>query len=131
MRHAILALTFVAWLAAFAAPALAKLPAPSDDAKAKAAAAALKMAWAEKVGGYQLCRAMDHAVEAYRKAGKTAGKEAPAAVETPACADPGPFVAAVPTPPLEASGAHSPATMAVSPPGSKVTAAELQGQPKK
>lgn len=131
MRHAILALTFVAWLAAFAAPALAKLPAPSDDAKAKAAAAALKTAWADKVGGYQLCRAMDHAVEAYRKTSKTAGKEAPAAVETPACADPGPFVAAVPTPPLEASGAHSPATMAVSPPGSKVTAAELQGQPKK
>jgi hypothetical protein len=131
MRHAILALTFVAWLAAFAAPALAKLPAPSDDAKAKAAAAALKTAWADKVGGYQLCRAMDHAVDAYRKAGKAAGKEAPAAVETPACADPGPFVAAVPTPPLEASGAHSPATMAMSPPGSKVTAAELQGQPKK
>lgn len=131
MRHAILALTFAAWLAA--APAQAKLPAPSDDAKAKAAAAALKTAWADKLGAYQLCRAMDHVAEAYRKTSKAAGKEAPAAVETPACADPGPFAAAVPVaaPPLESSGAHSPATMAVSPPGSKATAAELQGQAKK
>ena len=131
MRHALLALTFAAWLAASSAPALAKLPAPSDDAKAKAAAAALKTAWADKLGAYQLCRAMDHAVEAYRKTSKAAGKEAPAAVDTPACTDPGPFVAAVAAPPLEASGAHSPATMAVSPPGSKATAAELQGQAKK
>lgn len=132
MRHAILALTFAAGLAA--APAHAKLPAPSDEAKVKAAAAALKTAWADKVGAYQLCRAMDRAAEAYRNTSKVAGKEAPAAVETPACADPGPFVEAVlpvAAPPLESSGAHSPATMAVSPPGSKATAAELQGQTKK
>ena len=133
MRQATLVLTFAAWLAASSAPAAAKLPAPSDDAKAKAAAAAFKTAWADKVGAYQLCRAMDHAAEAYRASSKAAGKDVPAAVETPACAEPGPFVAAVAvaTPPLEASGAHSPATMAVSPPGSKATAAELQGQPKK
>ena len=131
MRHASSALTLAALLAASAAPALAKLPAPSDDAKAKAAEAALKTAWADKIGAYQLCRAMDHAAEAYRTTSKAAGKEAPAAVETPACADPGSFVAAVATPPLEASGAHSPATLAVSPPSSKATAAELQGQPKK
>jgi hypothetical protein len=132
MRRAIPALIpalIIALLAA--APAFAKLPAPSDEAKAKAAEAALKTAWADKVGAFQLCRAMDHAAEAYRKGSKAAGKEPPAAVETPACADPGPFVAPVAAPPLEASGAHSPATMAVSPPGSKTTSAELQGQPKK
>jgi hypothetical protein len=71
---------------------------------------------------------MDRTAEAYRKSAKASGKEAPAAVETPACADPGPFVE---PPPLEAAGAHSPATMATAPPNSKATAAELQGQKKK
>lgn len=111
--------------AALAAPAFAKLPAPSDEAKAKAAEAAAKSAWADKVGGYQLCRSMDRTAEYYHK---TAGKDAPPPIATPACTDPGPFVA---PPPLEAAGAHSPATMATSPPSSKATAAEQQGQPKK
>jgi hypothetical protein len=114
-----------------AAPALAKLPAPTDEAKAKAAEAAAKTAWADKIGGYQLCQAMNRSAEHYRKHAKETGKDAPAPVETPACADPGPFVAAVPTPPLEAAGAHSPSTMATTPPSGKATAAELQGQPKK
>ena len=110
------------------APAFAKLPPLSDEAKAKAAATAAKTSWTDKVGAYQLCRAMDRTAEAYRKSAKASGKEAPAAVETPACADPGPFVEPAP---LEAAGAHSPATMATSPPNSKATAAELQGQKKK
>ena len=130
MRRAIPACFIVAAL--LSAPAFAKMPAPSDEAKAKAAAAAAKTAWTDKVGGYQLCRAMERTAERYRSGAKATGKDAPAAVETPACADPGPFVApVVAAPPLEASGAHSPATMAVSPPGSKATAAEIQGQPKK
>ena len=49
---------------------------------------------------------------------------------TPACADPGPYVAQV-TPaaskPLEASGAHSPPGMATSPPSNKATSAEMTG----
>lgn len=101
--------------AALAAPVFGKLPAPSDEAKAKAAEAAAKSAWANKVGAYQLCRAMDRTAEHYRKA---AGKDAPAPIATPACTDPGPFVA---TPPLEAAAAHSPAA----------TAAAQRGQPKK
>ena len=119
--------------ACIAGPAIAKLPPPSDEAKAKAAETAAKTAWTDKVGGYQLCQAMNRTADRYRLSEKAAGKEAPAAVETPACADPGAFVApaAVPAPPLEAAGAHSPATMATSPPSSKATAAELQGQPKK
>ena len=123
MRLAIPALIVGAVLAV---PAFAKLPAPSDDAKAKAAAAAAKTAWADKVGAYQLCRAMDRTAEYYRKSAN--GKQAPVAVDTPACTDPGPFVA---PPPLEAAGAHSPATMATSPPSSTTTAAEQKGQPKK
>ena len=125
MRLAILALIVSAVLAA---PVFAKLPAPSDDAKAKAAAAAAKSAWADKVASYQLCRSMDRTADYYRKAEKAAGKQAPAAVETPACTDPGAFVA---PPPLEAAGAHSPATTATAPPSSKATAAEQQGHAKK
>ena len=113
------------------ASALAKLPAPSDEAKAKAAEAAAKTAWTDKIGAYQLCRAQDRVVAYYRKGAVAAGKEAPAALETPACADPGAFVAPVATPPLEAAGAHSPPATATAPPSSKATAAELQGQPKK
>ena len=114
-----------------AASAWAKLPAPNDEAKAKAAAAAAKTAWSDKVAAYQLCRAMDRSAEQYRKSAKAAGKDAPPAVETPACADPGPFVAPAPSAPLEAAGAHSPASTAAGPPSSKATSAEQQGQPKK
>jgi hypothetical protein len=128
MRQTVLVLTIGL---VFAAPVCAKLPAPTDEAKAKTAAAALKTAWADKTGAYQLCRAMDRVADAYRQSAKAASKEAPAAVETPACADPGPYVEPVATAPLEAAGAHSPATMAVSPPSTTATAAELQGQPKK
>ncbi len=127
MRLALTALTVAALIAA---PVFAKLPAPSDEAKAKAAETAAKTGWTDKVGAYQLCRAMERTADYYRKSPKAAS--APAAVETPSCSDPGPYVAAPPaTPPLEASGAHSPATMATSPPGSKATAAELQGTAKK
>lgn len=129
MRHAITALTLAALLAA---PAFAKLPALSDEAKAKAVVAAAKTAWNDKIGLYQLCKAMDRTAEAYRNGAKVAGKEAPAPVETPPCAEPGPVAEApAPTPPLEAAGAHSPPTMAVSPPSSKATAAEIQGTAKK
>ena len=130
MRSAIslIALTCAALLAV---PALAKLPPPSDEAKAKAAAAAVKSAWADKVGAYQVCLSMDRAAQEYRKSEKLAGKVAPPAVETPACGNPGQFVAPVAAKPLEAAGAHSPPTMATSPPSSKATAGELQGQPKK
>ena len=109
------------------ATAHAKLPPLSDEAKAKAAETAAKSAWSDKVGGYQLCQSMNRVAARYRKD----QKDAPAAVETPACADPGAFVAPVPAAPLEAAGAHSPATMATSPPASKATAAEIQGQAKK
>ena len=52
---------------------------------------------------------------------------APAGATTPVgCADPGPFAYTPPAEkPLEASGAHSPAGNASSPPSSKATAAEL------
>ena len=104
--------------------ALAKLPAPSDEAKAKAAEAAAKTAWTGKVDAYALCKAQDKAAAKAAKAGK-----AQKPVATPPCADPGAFVytPAVPAPakPLEAAGAHSPATTATAPPSTKVPAAAL------
>ncbi len=58
-------------------------------------------------------------------AGGTAAAPAGAPTPTP-CADPGAFAYNAPTDkPLEASGAHSPAGNATSPPSSKSTAAEL------
>ena len=100
--------------ALFAVPAaIAKLPPLSDEAKAKAAEAAAKTAWTDKVGAFQLCRAMDRTAEYYRKAAKASGKATPPAVETPPCVDPGPFVAAAASAPLESSGAHSPAATEV------------------
>jgi hypothetical protein len=106
---------------AVSSAALAKLPALSDEAKAKAAEAAAKTAWAGKVDSYQLCKSQDKVAAAYFKSAKSAGKDAKPAPATPACADPGAFVYAPPeaAKPIEAAGAHSPATTAASPPSTK------------
>jgi hypothetical protein len=89
--RSILKLTsFGVGLAVLAGSALAKLPAPApldDAAKAKAAEAAAKTAWAGKVESFQLCRSMEKVAAHTQKNGKT--KEPTA---TPACADPGAFV---------------------------------------
>ena len=107
--------------------AWAKLPAPSDEAKAKAAESAAKAAHAGQVGNYQLCLAMDRVVAGYQAAAKKAGKTPPTPTATPACVEPGPFVyAAAETKPIEAAGAHSPAATAVSPPSTTTPAAALQ-----
>ena len=99
-------------LAALVGTAVAKLPAPSDEAKAKAAEAAAKTAHAGKVDAYKLCLSMDKVAADYHAKAKAAGKEAKPAVETPACADPGAFVY---TPPAAAS-APAPAAAAASAP---------------
>ncbi|MBI2727230.1 MAG: hypothetical protein HYX42_13385 [Polaromonas sp.] len=108
-------------LLAVSSLALAKLPALSDEAKAKAAEAAAKAAWAGKVDTYQLCKSQDKVAAAYYKSAKAAGKETKPATAAAACADPGAFVYTPPeaAKPLEAAGAHSPAATAASPPSSK------------
>jgi hypothetical protein len=127
----------------FAGAVIAKLPPLNDEAKAKAAETANKAAWTDKVGAYKLCLSQDRVAAEYRKSGKApapaaaqtaapASGAAPAPVTIPACADPGPYVAAV-TPaaskPLEASGAHSPPGTATSPPSTNATSAQIS--PKK
>lgn len=89
-------------MGAATAPALAKLPPPSDEAKAKAAETAAKAAWSGKVDGYKLCKSMDAVAAGYYAQAKAAGKQVKPATETPACADPGPFVY---TPPVAAPAA--------------------------
>ena len=76
-----------------AASAMAKLPPPSDEAKAKAAEAAAKTAHGNKVAGFQLCKSMDRTAAAYQVQAKKDGKAVkPADAGATACADPGPFV---------------------------------------
>jgi hypothetical protein len=112
-------------LAGTAALVSAKLPPPSEEAKAKAAEAAAKSAHGNKVGAFQLCKVMDKVAAQYLADAKKGGKDVQP-TPTPACADPGPFVYAPPEPkPLEAAGAHSPPATATAPPSTTTPAAEL------
>lgn len=106
--------------------AWAKLPPLSDEAKAKAAETAAKNAWGDKIAAFQLCKSMDRVAASYHVAAKKAGNDRPA-TETPACADPGPFVYSPPEakPPIEAAGAHSPAKTATSPPSTTTPQAAI------
>lgn len=101
---------FALILAAVSATAFAKLPAPSDEAKAKAAEAAAKTAHAGKTDAYMLCKSQDKVAAHVQKTNKAqAGKP----VATAPCADPGKFVY---TPPeaAPAAAASAPA-VAVAP----------------
>ena len=101
--------------------ALAKLPAPTPEAAAKAAEAAAKAAWSGKVDNYKLCLSQDKVAAHYRK---TTPSAKPAAAGGAACADPGPFAYTPPAAkPAEAAGAHSPPGTASSPPSTTTPAA--------
>ena len=117
---------------ALASSVFAKLPDLAPEAKAKAAEAAARTAWAGKSDAYKLCVAQDKVAAQYRASAAAGGKTAPAAVATPACTDPGPFVyaAAEPAKPIEAAGAHSPAPTATSPPSGTQPAAATNPTPK-
>ena len=96
MTNSFSRLSLAALFCLAAAGVSAKLPAASDEAKAKAAAAAAKTGWSDKVAGFQLCQAMNRVADGYRKSAKADGREAQPATETPACVDPGVFVPPVP-----------------------------------
>lgn len=112
-------------ITAMAGPALAKLPPPSEEAKAQAADAAQKAAWSGKVDAYKVCQIEDRLAKTYHEK----VKDAPPAQPAPACAEPGP--APVAAKPIEAAGAHSPPGNATSPPSTTATSAELTGTAKK
>jgi hypothetical protein len=98
--------------------AFAKLPAPSDEAKAKAAETAAKAAWSDKVASYQLCKSQDAVAATYYADKKKAGKEVKPPVATAACADPGPFVY------VAGAAASAPAPAAATASASAVVAAK-------
>ena len=102
------------------AVAVAKLPALTEEAKAKAAEAAAKTAWSGKVDAYLLCKWQDKVAASYYQSAKAAGKPTQPPVALPACAEVGAFAYTPPdAKPLEAAGAHSPPATATSPPSTK------------
>ncbi len=97
MKKMIKTLCAAAALAVLGSAAFAKLPPPSDEAKAKAAEAAAKAAWAGKVDAFKLCQSQDRVVAHYKKApaasdARPAAAVAAVAAPSGACVDPGPFV---------------------------------------
>ena len=72
-----------------AGSAWAKLPPPSEEAKAKAAEAAAKTAHAGKVDAYKLCKSYDKVASHVQKTNKAKMGKPEA---TAACVDPGPYV---------------------------------------
>ena len=119
-----------------AAPgAFAKLPTPNPtpEAKAKADETAARAGWAAKVDNLKLCQAQDRVAAKYRTSAAAAGKPVPSPTATPACTDPGPFAYTPPADakPIEAAGAHSPATTAAAPPNTNQKASEAIPDAKK
>ncbi len=108
--------------------AMAKLPALSDEAKAKAAEAAAKTAHTNKVADYQLCLSREKTAAHFFKTAKAAGKETKPATETPACADPGAFVYPPPAAPAVAGApaAAAPVVAAATPAKPAVPAAPVK-----
>jgi len=101
--------------ATLAATAWAKLPPPSDEAKAKAAEAAAKAAHGGKVQAYLLCKSQNKVVAHYTKTAAAASKEAKVPAAPAACADPGPYVAAAPAGAAPAAPAVAAAPAAAAP----------------
>ncbi|WP_296486601.1 hypothetical protein [Rhodoferax sp.] len=127
MNHPLKQILVISNLLLAGTAVMAKLPAPSEEAKAKAAEAAAKAAWSGKVDAYQSCLAQDKVAAHYFQTAKAAGKDVKPAAAMPPCADPGAFsyAPAELAKPLEAAGAHSPPATATSPPSSKEPAAAI------
>lgn len=103
-----------------ASSVLAKLPAPSEEAKAKAAEAAAKTAHGNKIADFQLCNSREKtAAHYYKTNGK--GKAAPTA--TPACVDPGAYK------PAELTAAAPAAATAAAPAAGAAPAAASAAKP--
>lgn len=112
MKRVIQSATVCAALLLCGGIAFAKLPTPvlTDEAKAKAEEAKAKAAHGNKVEAYKLCKAMDKSAAHYYKTAAAAKKETKPPVDTPACADPGPFV-----PPVAGAAPATPAAAPAAP----------------
>ena len=103
-----------------AGAAMAKLPALSDEAKAKADESKAKAAWGDKVAAYRLCLSQDKVAGHYLKTKGADMKPMPA----PPCADPGPYVSA-------AAAAPAPAAPPAATPAAPTATAAPTSAPKK
>ena len=117
MKKTFISMATLVLASLFSASAMAKLPAPSDEAKAKAAEAAAKTAHGNKVADFQLCKSREKVAAHYYKTAKASGKPTNPPVATPACVDPGAYVAAAP-----AAAPAAPAVAAVPAAGAKPAA---------
>ena len=115
MKKSLISLATLVLASLFSVSAMAKLPAPSDEAKAKAAEAAAKTAHGNKIADFQLCKSREKVAAHYYKTAKASGKPTSPPVATPACADPGPFVAAAPAAPAAVAAAPAAAAKPAAP----------------
>lgn len=115
MKKSLISLATLVLASLFSVSAMAKLPAPSDEAKAKAAEAAAKTAHGNKVADFQLCKSREKVAAHYYKTAKASGKPTNPPVATPACADPGPFMAAAPAAPAAVAAAPAAAAKPAAP----------------
>ena len=115
MKKSLISLATLVLASLFSVSAMAKLPAPSDEAKAKAAEAAAKTAHGNKVADFQLCKSREKVAAHYYKTAKASGKPTNPPVATPACADPGPYVAAAPAAPAAVASAPAAGAKPASP----------------
>ena len=123
MKKSLISLATLVLASLFSVSAMAKLPAPSDEAKAKAAEAAAKTAHGNKVADFQLCKSREKVAAHYYKTAKASGKPTSPPVATPACADPGPFVAAAPAAPAAVAAAPAAAAKPAAPGAAPAAAA--------
>jgi len=99
--------------AAIAFTVSAKLPAPDDAAKAKAAEAAAKAAWQGKIDAFQLCKVQDKVAAKY---GSHGGKPAAAASKTAAAPAAKPAASAASAASLASGGSTPTPAVASAPP---------------
>ena len=123
MKKSLISLATLVFASLFSVSAMAKLPAPSDEAKAKAAEVAAKTAHGNKVADFQLCKSREKVAAHYYKTAKASGKPTNPPVATPACADPGPFVAAAPAAPAAVAAAPAAAAKPAAPGAAPAAAA--------
>ena len=105
MKKTFISMATLVLASLFSVSAMAKLPALSDEAKAKAAEAAAKTAYGNKVADFQLCKSREKVAAHYYKTAKASGKPTNPPVATPPCVDPGAFVAAAPAAPAAVAAA--------------------------
>ncbi|MEY3639250.1 MAG: hypothetical protein RIR68_2383 [Pseudomonadota bacterium] len=122
MKKTFISLATVVLASLFSVSAMAKLPALSDEAKAKAAEAAAKTAHGNKVADFQLCKSREKVAAHYYKTAKATGKQTTPPVATPPCADPGPFVAAAPAAPAAVAAAGAKPAVPVAAPAAAAPA---------